>query len=73
MPTINKRGIDTIMSVSYTHLDVYKRQYHHYKEDIDMMAAGKQNTYRFSIAWDRILPNGRGDVYKRQAKTGWRC
>ena len=22
--------------------------YHHYKEDIDMMAAGKQNTYRFS-------------------------
>ena len=36
--------------------------YHHYKEDIDMMAAGKQNTYRFSIAWDRILPNGRGEV-----------
>ena len=36
--------------------------YHRYKEDIDLMAAGGQNTYRFSIAWARILPNGRGEV-----------
>lgn len=36
--------------------------YHHYKEDIDMLKAGGQNTYRFSISWARILPNGRGAV-----------
>jgi 6-phospho-beta-glucosidase len=27
-----------------------------------MAAQGGQNTFRFSIAWDRILPDGRGDV-----------
>lgn len=36
--------------------------YHRYKEDIDMMAEGNQNTYRFSISWSRIIPNGRGEV-----------
>lgn len=30
--------------------------YHHYEEDIKMMAEGGQNTYRFSIAWSRIIP-----------------
>ena len=34
--------------------------YHRYKEDIDMMKQGKQNTFRFSISWARILPNGTG-------------
>ena len=36
--------------------------YHHYKEDIDMLAAGGQNTFRFSISWARIMPEGRGAV-----------
>lgn len=36
--------------------------YHRYKEDIDMMAEGNQNTFRFSISWARIMPNGRGEV-----------
>ena len=30
--------------------------YHHYQEDIKMMADCGQNTYRFSISWSRILP-----------------
>ena len=30
--------------------------YHHYKEDIRMMAESGQNTYRFSISWSRIFP-----------------
>jgi len=30
--------------------------YHHYKEDIKMMADCGQNTYRFSISWSRIVP-----------------
>lgn len=30
--------------------------FHHYQEDIRMMAEGGQNTYRFSISWSRIVP-----------------
>ncbi|MDQ0362284.1 glycoside hydrolase family 1 protein [Breznakia pachnodae] len=39
--------------------------YHRYKEDIDMMVEGGQNTYRFSIAWTRIIPNGVGEVNQK--------
>ncbi|MEG0076198.1 MAG: glycoside hydrolase family 1 protein [Anaerorhabdus sp.] len=36
--------------------DVSCDHYHHFKEDIKMMAEGNQNTYRFSLSWSRILP-----------------
>ncbi|WP_110953512.1 glycoside hydrolase family 1 protein [Anaerosinus massiliensis] len=36
--------------------------YHQYKEDIALMAEMGLKAYRFSIAWTRILPNGRGVV-----------
>ncbi|WP_212745535.1 glycoside hydrolase family 1 protein [Marinilactibacillus psychrotolerans] len=36
--------------------------FHRYKEDIDLMAEGNQNTYRFSISWARVVPNGTGEV-----------
>lgn len=36
--------------------------YHHYQEDIDLLKEGNQNSYRFSISWCRILPEGRGKV-----------
>ena len=36
--------------------------YHRYKEDIALMAEMGFKTYRFSIAWTRILPNGTGEV-----------
>lgn len=39
--------------------------YHHFKEDIDMLAKGNQNTFRFSISWSRILPEGRGQVNQK--------
>ena len=39
--------------------------YHHYKEDIALMAEMGFKTYRFSIAWTRILPNGIGDVNQK--------
>ncbi|KAI4298658.1 hypothetical protein L6164_032191 [Bauhinia variegata] len=43
--------------------DVSVDQYHRYLEDINHMTAMKVNSYRFSIAWARILPNGRfGEV-----------
>lgn len=37
--------------------DVSADFYHRYKEDIRLMAEGGQNTFRFSIAWTRIIPN----------------
>ena len=32
--------------------------YHHYKEDIDLMAGMGFNVFRFSICWPRIYPDG---------------
>ena len=32
--------------------------YHHYQEDIALMAEAGLNAYRFSIAWSRIYPTG---------------
>lgn len=43
----NKTGITGDVSCDF---------YHHFKEDIKMMAEGGQNTYRFSISWSRIVP-----------------
>lgn len=39
--------------------------YHRYKEDIDLMVEGGQNSYRFSISWARILPTGTGEINKK--------
>lgn len=36
--------------------------YHHYKEDIALMAEMGFKAYRFSISWSRILPKGEGEV-----------
>ena len=36
--------------------------YHHYEEDIDLMKELGMKTYRFSIAWTRIIPDGEGDI-----------
>jgi len=43
-------------------LTVCADQYHRYKEDIALMAEMGFKTYRFSIAWTRILPQGTGEV-----------
>jgi beta-glucosidase len=44
--------------------DIACDQYHRYKEDIALMAKLGFKSYRFSIAWPRILPNGTGEVNK---------
>ena len=36
--------------------------YHDYQTDIDLMAELGLNAYRFSIAWSRVLPQGKGQV-----------
>jgi len=42
--------------------DVACDQYHRYAEDIALMAELGFKSYRFSIAWPRIIPAGRGKV-----------
>ena len=45
-----------------TNGDVAVDHYHRYQEDIALMAEMGLKAYRFSIAWTRILPQGRGEV-----------
>jgi len=42
--------------------DVACDQYHRYPEDIAIMAELGFNSYRFSLAWPRIIPTGTGKV-----------
>lgn len=42
--------------------DIAADHYHRYKDDIHLMAALGIPTYRFSVAWSRILPEGKGRV-----------
>ncbi|URD79844.1 Glycosyl hydrolase family 1 [Musa troglodytarum] len=42
--------------------DVSVDEYHHYKEDIDIMKKFNFDAYRFSISWSRIFPNGTGSI-----------
>lgn len=45
--------------------DIGADSYHRYKEDINLMKEMKLKSYRFSIAWTRILPNGKGEINKK--------
>lgn len=40
--------------------DVANDHYHRYKEDVQLMKALGLKTYRFSVSWPRIFPNGTG-------------
>ena len=42
--------------------DVAVDHYHRYKEDISLMKKINLQAYRFSIAWTRILPEGKGGI-----------
>lgn len=45
-----------------TNGDVAVDHYHRYKEDIKLMAEMGLESYRFSISWPRIIPDGDGAV-----------
>ncbi|WP_121616416.1 glycoside hydrolase family 1 protein [Virgibacillus halodenitrificans] len=36
--------------------------YHRYKDDIKLMSQIGHNTFRMSLSWSRLIPNGRGEV-----------
>ncbi|MDH6367007.1 MULTISPECIES: glycoside hydrolase family 1 protein [unclassified Breznakia] len=42
--------------------DVASDHYHQYEQDIAMMAEGGQTSYRFSLAWPRIIKNKEGEI-----------
>jgi beta-glucosidase len=42
--------------------DVACDHYHRWRDDVALMAELAHNAYRFSIAWTRVLPAGRGAV-----------
>ena len=42
--------------------DIACDHYHRYKDDVALMAGLGMQTYRFSVAWSRIFPMGRGGV-----------
>jgi len=45
--------------------EVAADHYHHMEEDVALMAELNLNTYRFSLSWPRILPQGTGAVNER--------
>ena len=45
-----------------TNGDVAVDHYHHYKEDVKLMAEMGLKAYRFSIAWSRVIPKGEGEI-----------
>lgn len=48
-----------------TNGDVAVDHYHRYKEDIKLMAEMGLESYRFSISWPRIIPDGDGEINPR--------
>lgn len=45
--------------------DIASDHYHRFEEDIEMMAKGSQNAYRFSLSWPRIIKNKQGDINEK--------
>lgn len=45
--------------------DVATDSYHRYEEDIEIMKDLGIDVYRFSVAWPRIFPKGRGEVNEK--------
>ena len=48
--------------------EVAADQYHHFREDVALMAEMGFKTYRFSISWARVLPEGTGRVNEEGVK-----
>lgn len=54
--------VDESIAPEYADTSIASDHYHRFKEDIRLMKELGLTAYRFSIAWTRILPNGRGEI-----------
>ena len=45
--------------------DVACDHYHRWRADLDLIAAMRIESYRFSISWPRVQPDGRGALNRR--------
>jgi beta-glucosidase len=45
--------------------DVAAEHYHRYPADLDLMKSLGLHSYRFSIAWPRVIPDGQGQVNQK--------
>lgn len=45
--------------------DVACDHYHRFREDVQLMKEMGLKAYRFSVAWSRVLPEGRGEVNEK--------
>lgn len=46
----------------FTDNSIAADHYHHYKEDVALMKEAGFSSYRFSISWSRIIPDGDGEI-----------
>ena len=48
-----------------TDFKVASDHYHHFKEDVALMAKLGLKAYRFSVSWSRVLPEGKGEINEK--------
>ncbi len=59
---INKESYETR---GFATAEIASDHYHHFKEDVALMKEMGFTTYRFSIAWSRVFPDGVGEVNEK--------
>ena len=62
----DKRRIPSLKSGDFEGFKVASDHYHHYQEDIAYYGEMGFTTYRFTIAWTRIFPNGNDDCVNQE-------
>lgn len=61
-PSIYDSGLMTSMAKSSSDWKVAIDFYHRYKEDIALFAEMGFTSYRFSVSWSRVIPDGEGEI-----------